>query len=116
MTADTIESIIEYLKEQGIQANYDKTNAGKLGLNRVIEFEVEGTKYWIEWWLNQSYLKLKNGFSKPCVPFKYINVNHNSPTSEHKLHLCFYDEKEPKKGQFLYNEIPFGSLRIPFNP
>lgn len=113
MRADKIEDIITFLKENGVEINYDDGKAGEF--NRIIELNIEGTLYYIEWWHNQSYLKFRNEFSVPSVPFKYININPYSPTSIHRLHLCFYDVKEPKNRDFMYNEIPFGALRIPFN-
>lgn len=112
MKAESIEKVIVYLNKLGIKTGYEDK---KGELNRIIEIEVEGTKYWIEWWVNQSYLKLQNNYNSPCVPFKYINMNTYSPTTEHHDHLVFYDVKEPNKAQFLYHEIPFGALRIPFN-
>lgn len=112
MKANSLEEVIEYLNSVGIETRREEKEGD---YNRVVEFTVEGTTYWIEWWVNQSYLKLQQGFSKPKLPFKYINVNTYSPTTLHHDHLCFYDVPEPNNGQFMYNEIPFGALRIPFN-
>jgi hypothetical protein len=113
MTADSIENVISYLVKLGIKAKNEQNIEGSL--NRVIEFEIEGRVYFIEWWINQSYFKLVNEFSTPKMPFKFINVNDCSPTTLHKYELCFYDEKKANKNDFIYNEIPFGAFRIPFN-
>ena len=114
MKAEKIEEVQAYLEGLGIKVNYEPITKD-INFNRILEIEIEGEKYYIEWWVNQSYFRFKNKLSAACVPFKYINVNHSSPTTKHKLHLCFYDKKEPNKDQFLYNEIPIGALRIPFN-
>ena len=113
MKAQSIEKIIEMLNSLGIKTIYKNDIPTQLG--RIIEFEIEGTKYFIEWWTNQSYLKFKNEFSAPNIPFKHIGLNPYSPTTKHHDNLCFYDVKEPNTGQYPYNEIPFGALRIPFN-
>ena len=114
MKAESIEKIIEFLEKQGIKAKNEQKEDGKY--NRVIEFEVENTTYYIEWWVNQSYFKLKNEFSTPCFPFKYIAINTNSPTNLHKLQLCFYDEPtQGDKNSVFYSPIPFGCMKIPFN-
>ena len=113
MKAESIEKIIEFLEEQGIKTKYEQVEGN---FNRVIEFEVENTIYYIEWWVNQSYLKFKNEFSSPNLPFRFIAINRNSPTNLHKLQLCFYDE--PRQGDntsMFYNEIPFGCFKIPYN-
>ena len=113
MKADSIENVISYLTKLGIKAKNEQNTEGRF--NRVIEFEIEGRTFFIEWWVNQSYLKLVDEFSTPSMPFKFINVNGYSPTTLHKRHLCFYDEKKPYDNDFMYNEIPFGAFRIPFN-
>jgi hypothetical protein len=113
MKAENIEQIITFLKSCGIETSNDQ----KPGVfNRVIEFEVEGTIYFIEWWINQSYLKFKNKFSAPYLPFKYIYINENYPTAEHSLQLCFFDElPQGNKENTFYSPIPFGCMKIPFN-
>lgn len=113
MTANSIEEIIAYLNKFGIKATNEQVEDGSF--NRVVEFEVEGRKFYIDWWANQSYLKLENEFSSPMMPFKFINVNSYSPTTLHKLQLCFYDCKKVNNNDFVYNEIPFGAFKIPFN-
>lgn len=114
MKAESIEKIIEFLEKQGIKAKHEQHEG--TNFNRVIEFEVENVTYYIEWWVNQSYFKLKNEFSSPNLPFKYISVNPNSPTSLHKLQLCFYDEPtQGDKESIFYNPIPFGCMKLPFN-
>lgn len=114
MKAESIEKIIEFLESGGIKAKYEKGEAGVF--NRVIEFEVEGVTYFIEWWVNQCYFKLRNEFSSPVYPFKYIDINPNSPTTLHKLQLCFYDKMENGDiSSMFYNHIPFGCMKIPFN-
>lgn len=110
-TEEGIEQIIKYLTNHNIKVKYEKLDGN---FNRIIEFEIDGINYYIEWWINQSYLKLKNDFSVANLPFRYININPNSPTRKHKYQLCFYDIKNIDTG-FLYNEIPFGSFKIPFN-
>lgn len=110
MKADSIEKIIEYLNKQGIKTKYENIE-GKL--NRIIEFEILGVTYFIEWWVNQSYLKFINDFSVPHLPFKYIGVNPYLPTTKHKYQLCFYDEKITD--EVLVDRIPFGAMKIPFN-
>lgn len=104
---ESIEKIIEFLNKQNIEATYEEGAPGVF--NRVVEFEVEGRIYFIEWWKNQCYFKLENTFSSPKLPFKYINVNPYSPTTVHSLELCFYDVEQE------INRIPFGSFKIPFN-
>jgi hypothetical protein len=110
MKAESIEKIIEYLNKQGIKTKYEYIEGE---LNRIIEFEIEGRIYFIEWWINQSYLKFINEFSVPNLPFKYIGVNHYLPTTKHKYQLCFYDEKAVD--EIIENGIPFGAMKIPFN-
>jgi hypothetical protein len=114
MKAESIEKIIEFLEKQGIKTKYEQSEGTYF--NRVIEFEIEDTVYFIEWWINQSYFKLKNEFSSPNLPFKHIAINPNSPTTKHKLQLCFFDE-EPQgdKDSMFYSPIPFGCMKIPFN-
>lgn len=42
-------------------------------------------------------------------------INSNSPTTKHKLQLCFFDEEEHgDKDSIFYNLIPFGCMKIPF--
>lgn len=114
MKADSIEKVVEFLEKQGIKTKYEEGEDGVF--NRVIEFEVENTTYFIEWWVNQSYFKLKNEFSTPHLPFKYISVNPNSPTKKHHDQLCFYDEEVVgDKNSMFYNPIPFGCMKLPFN-
>ena len=114
MKTESIEQIIDYLNNQGIKARYEESRS--TDFNRIIEFEIENETYYIEWWVNQSYLKFKNAFSVPYFPFKYIVVNNYSPTTEHKYQLCFYDEEVKKdKDSIFYNPIPFGCMRFPFN-
>jgi hypothetical protein len=114
MKAESIEKIVEYLEKQGIKTKYEQGEPGVF--NRVIEFEVEGDIYFIEWWINQSYFKLRNEFSSPYLPFKYINVNPNSPTEKHRDQLCFYDlETSGDKSSMFYSPIPFGCMQLPFN-
>lgn len=113
MKASSIEEIIEFFKKCGICTKYEIMEGR---LNRIIEFEVENTTYFIEWWINQSYFKLKNNFNSPYLPFKYISVTSNSPTVEYHEQLCFYNEKRLNdKQSMFYDEIPFGCMRIPFN-
>lgn len=114
MKAESIELIIEFLEKQGIKTKYDVGEPGVF--NRVIEFEVENSIYFIEWWVNQSYFKFKNEFSSPYFPFKYIAINTNSPTTMHHDQLCFYDEQNSgDKSSVFYSPIPFGCMKIPFN-
>lgn len=116
MKAETIEEIIKFLENKGIKTKYEIPKVGKGEFNRLIEFEVEGVTYFIEWWINQSYLKFKNEFGSPYLPFKFIEINPNSPTTSHRLQLCFYDlESAGDKQSKFYNPIPFGCLKIPFN-
>jgi len=112
MKAESLEETIEYLEKHGFNPKNEQNVAG--GLNRVITFEIEGDVYFIEWWVNQSYLKLKNKFSTAHIPFKYISIDPNIPNQDHVNHLCFYDEKSQNIG-FFSSEIPFGSFKIPFN-
>jgi hypothetical protein len=112
--AESIEAVIEFLEAQGIKTKHGEGEHGFL--NRIIEFEIEGSVYFIEWWINQSYFKLKNEFSTPYLPFKYMAINPNSPTENHHDQLCFYDV--PTQGDndsIFYNPIPFGCMKIPFN-
>ena len=114
MKAESIEKIIEFLEKQGIKVKHEQHEGIKF--NRIIEFEVENATYYIEWWVNQSYFKLKNEFSTPYLPFKFIEINPNCPTALHKFQLCFYDEEVTgDKDNMLYNPIPWGCMRIPFN-
>lgn len=114
MKADNIDSVIKFLQDLGIKVTYDSGPPGEF--NRVIEFEVEGTTYFINWYVNQSYLKFKNKFSVPNLPFKYINAHCYSPTSLHRWNLCFYQSiNQEDINSCTYNEIPFGAFRIPFN-
>ena len=119
MVANSIESIINFLLKNGFNAYQQEQKPLDFNIqpfNRVIEFEVENKTYFIEWWINQSYLKLENSFSSPHIPFKFITVNRNSPNSKHKLQLCFYDEEQiGDKSSMFYNPMPFGSFKIPFN-
>ena len=114
MRADSIEKVVEFLEKQGIKTKYKQSEG--TNFNRVIEFELENTIYFIEWWVNQSYFKLKNEFSAPYLPFKYIAINPNSPTEKHHDQLCFYDEPtQGDKNSMFYNPIPFGCMKLPFN-
>lgn len=113
MKAESIEKVIEYLEKQGVKVKYEQLD-GKL--NRIIEFEIGGNVYFIEWWINQSYLKFENKFSVASMPFKFIKINPNSPTTKHSHQLCFYDVKQQgEKDAMFYFEIPFGAFRIPIN-
>jgi hypothetical protein len=114
MKVETIEEIIKFLESKGIKTKYEISKAGEF--NRVMEFEVEGVTYFIEWWVNQSYLKFNNEFSSTHIPFKFIEINPNSPNTKHRYQLCFYDlESAGNKESMFYNPIPFGCLKIPFN-
>jgi len=114
MKAETIEKIITFLNQNGFKATYEDSKDSRF--NRVIEFEVESKKYYIEWWVNQCYLKLENVFSCPHIPFKFLDINLNSPNSTHKKQLCFYDEKvNGDTSSVFYNPRPFGCFKIPFN-
>jgi hypothetical protein len=112
MKAESIETVINFIEKQGIKVFYGTVECE---LNRIIKFTVEDIDYYIEWWVNQSFLRFKNDSNSACLPFKYIGAHNYSPTTKHRWHLCFYDEKVPNKDQFMYSEIPFGALRIPFN-
>ena len=114
MIAESIEKIIEFLESQGIKTKYEDSKAPVF--NRVIEFEIEGKVYFIEWWVNQSYFKLENKFSSPNMPFKHIYINPNSPTTNHRYQLCFYDiPNQNDIGSISYSPMPFGCFKIPFN-
>lgn len=113
MKAESIEQIVDFLNKLGIETTHEQHEG--TNFNRIIEFKIDDTVYFIEWWINQSYFRFKNNPASPFIPFKYINVNEFSPTTEHKYQLCFYDLKADERGQLIYNEIPFGSLKIPFN-
>jgi len=112
MKPNSTEEIIEYLSSLKIES---KLVQKEDEFSRVIEFKIEDNIYYIEWWINQSYLKFENKFSSPNLPFKFINVNSNSPTTLHDKQLCFYDLVKENRGDFIYSEIPFGSFKIPFN-
>ena len=115
MKAESIILIIDFFKKHNIDYVY-KVNGESNKFDRIIEFEIEGKTYFIEWWINQSYLKLENVFSSPHIPFKYILINTNSPNSIHKLQLCFFDElRDGDKSSMFYNPLPFGAFKIPFN-
>lgn len=107
-----IESIIAFLNLHQIKVEYKKLDGD---LNRTIEFEIEGVKYYLDWWINQSYLKTQKGFSKPNLPCKFMAIHDYSPTTHHKYLLCFYDIRAENRGQFVYSPVPFGAFKIPFN-
>ncbi|NGM63542.1 hypothetical protein G5B30_16655 [Sphingobacterium sp. SGG-5] len=113
MKATSIEELIKYLNDLGISTEYNDGEPGKF--NRLIKFTVNEIEYFIEWWVNQSYLKFGNCKGCANLPFKYISVNPNNPTKSFKFELCFYDELVKNEGQFSYCEYPFGCLKIPFN-
>jgi hypothetical protein len=106
MKTESIEVIIDFLEKQNIKTFYKPCDPGVF--NRTIEFQIESSTYYIEWWVNQCYLKLKNEFSSPNIPFKYIAVNEFSPNTIHKYQLCFFDISNN-------GDTPFGSFKIPFN-
>ncbi len=113
MKVESIEQICQFFEKNGIQSENNQIE-GKL--NRVIEFTIEGEKYYIEWWINQSYLKFKNEISAPHIPFKFISIDNYSLTLLHNEQLCFYDiENIGNNKSMFYNHIPFGCLKIPFN-
>lgn len=112
MKADSIENVIQFLQDYRIKVIYNNTEGS---LNRIIEFEIDGESYYIEWWVNQCYLKFKNAFSVPYLPFKHMSVINYSPTTLHRNHLCFYDVRVPYNDSITYTEVPFGSFKIPFN-
>lgn len=114
MKADSIEKIIEFFEKHGINAKHEQHEG--TNFNRIIEFEIEGATYYIEWWINQSYFKLKNEFSTPYLPFKYMAINRNSPTTKHNAQICFFDEPmQGDKESMFYSPIPFGCMKLPFN-
>jgi hypothetical protein len=107
--ATTIEDIILYLTKHGIKTDYQDGIDGHF--NRFIEFEIEGNKYYIQWWINESYLYLSKNEGSARIPFKYIGINPYSPTQYHKFQLCFFYEKDIMRP----DRIPWGSFKIPFN-
>jgi hypothetical protein len=112
--AESIENILKCLNSANIKTNYTDLKDGRY--NRIIEFEVEGIKYYIQWFVNQSYLKISNEHSCPHIPFRFIYINPNSPNSKHKYQLCFFDILESgDQASIFYNPCPFGSFKIPFN-
>lgn len=114
MLASSIKKIIRNFNYYGIKTRYKES---KDDFNRILEFEIDGTKYWIEWWKNQSYLKLQRGLVVPHIPFKYINIDTFIPADTEYKYLCFYNEKRPhNKVQSYYNEAPFGAFKIPIKP
>ena len=106
MEAESIEKIIEFLEEQEFSCSFEKPSLeNQYKFSRELSFIVEGREYFIEWWINQSYLKLESGFSKPRFPFRYLRVSTFAPTSKHKLLLEFSQTEN----------FPFASFKIPFN-
>lgn len=105
---DKIELVIEFLERK---CNLMPINeqVGDGNFNRTIKFNINGVDYFIEWWVNQCYLRLTDSRNAPHIPFKHIRINSNSPTMEYKYQLCFFDKYEEG------NNIPFGSFKIPFN-
>jgi len=110
--ADSIEKIISFLSEIGIDAQM--INLDNYGFSRTLIFKIDNRDYFIQWFTNQSYLKLNNEFSAPNMPFKYIQWDAYSPNEIHKYHLIFSDVTEV--ASFTNSDkVPFGSFRIPFN-
>ena len=113
--ANTFEVLQDFITKQGFTVTPAESGS-KAAFNRVLKIQLEDNVFFIEWWVNQSYLKLKDEHSAPHIPFKYVSVNRNSPNAKHKLQLCFFDElREGDKNSMFYNPLPFGAFKIPFN-
>lgn len=73
----TIEEMKGVLTELGIE--FTNRNVEDVAIERLIEFEIDGIKYIIEWWANDAYLHI-GGMYGNCLPFTVMCANSSWPS------------------------------------
>ncbi len=106
-----LEKTIAFLKKHGVKAEIRPSN-GVSSFSRVIDFEIYGVKYHINWFINQS--KLCIGEHKRCaeLPFIHLIIDRNYPMAGGNLSLAFsYTLNKPES--IFDREYPYEVFRIP---
>lgn len=103
-TKSGIDSICAFLNQYGI-----KTQIHSI---RCITFNVYDITYTIEWFINQSTLKIGNNKRSSRIPFKYIYLDNTFPLIDGNRSIAFSFVKNEKKSMF-DSEFLYENFRIP---
>ncbi len=83
-----IEKIYKILDENKLSPRY--INKDDVGFSRWIEFETKYQKYWIEWYVNVSTLRVGDKYTIR-IPFTHISLNLHSPSNKKCLEFSHKD-------------------------
>jgi len=110
---DGIKLICEFLSKLGI-SNTEPIKLPDYQFNRIIEFEINGQKYYIEWFINQCTLIIGDKKSGARIPFRWMYQDTTFPLIGGNRSLGFSQDRT-ETTSILDLEFPFSVLRIPIN-
>jgi len=93
---------LEEIKEMFIKLGIDLTpiNIDNYGWTRKYKFTIYGIEYVIEWWTNQSYLKIGTHNRAAKYPFKHIAYNTTLPLVDGNFCLAFIPKLNERISMF----------------
>jgi len=104
------EELLEFLNNHGVNAQF--INIDNVGFSRTIAFTVYGINYEIEWYCNESTLKIGNHPRSARIPFRYVYYDTTYPLVIDNKSIGFAYEKFKRESIF-DREFRYEVFRIP---
>lgn len=114
---ESMEKILEFLRDSGVQSYGVKRPGGGEYFSRVIWFEVFGQKYHIIWYCNLCTLIVGDDLQfGACYPFRWMYYDNAYPLVNGNHSLGFSYKCNPRPVSIFDRRFDFDVFRIPLEP
>lgn len=103
------DEMIDFLENLGIKT---KLLGAEEHFKREIEFFVNGIRYVIDWYVNESSLRIGDGNRRACIPFRFMYYDTTYPLINGNKSIGFSYTKYEKNSMW-DRMYPYEILRIP---
>ena len=104
------DEMVEFLENLGVKT--ELLNSGDNYFKRDIQFYINGIRYVINWFVNESTLRIGEGDRRACIPFRYMYYDTTYPLINGNKSIGFSYTKNEKSNMF-DRMYPYEILRIP---